>query len=145
MSKLVTVPDYFSDPLIPADHPEHLWVHWHVFTKRGMTYPMPSGDATTKDGALTTAYVNHGRWVAHCPHCVNAAQIVSETDRRFYCAVCFNGFIGGKTIPVIFPKDELKDQIEDILTKRPEHVNHNWHRHESVTDLQAENYEHGIE
>lgn len=84
---------------------------------------------------LTTARVNHGRWVADCPFC-NGAEMVNPNDPYFDCGSCSNKTVNGKRIPVVFPK--LIYSIEVELLPRPK-PNQNWEPGETIFDLMAEN------
>lgn len=61
------------------------------------------------------AIVNGGRWVARCE--CGAQENVEPTDPIFFCHECGNKCVGGKSRPVIFPKD--MEKIEKKLMKIP--------------------------
>ncbi len=85
------------------------------------------------------AQVNHGRWIAMCE--CNGAEEVDWRDPTFYCLSCGNMDYGGLLRPVEFP--ENREAIEVLLLKRPME-NRNWLPHEMLSDLIAENEEHGL-
>jgi hypothetical protein len=100
----------------------------------------PAGDVKQP---VVAAYVNRGRWCARCPWC-GSAQVVSETDHRFFCVGhegCMNQLAGYKFIPVKWPK--AAREIEAVLCKRPRFAQ-NWLPSESLEDLIAENAENGV-
>jgi len=63
------------------------------------------------------AFVDFGRWLAHCPDC-NGAEYVSFEDKIFYCFSCGNYNNHGDGRPVKFPRN--KKSIEKELLKRPQ-------------------------
>jgi len=85
---------------------------------------------------VTTAYVNHGRWVADCPDidCPEAHQ-VSGGD-VFQCVNC------GASGVVEFP--DCVDVVDAVLAVRPVPQTRNWTPDETVEDLQKENEIHGL-
>lgn len=92
--------------------------------------------------ATLVAWVDHGRWVAACPSCLNA-QMVDPDDPRFFCYECGNADLGGVWARVHFPKPNTRKLIEEILAERPEDNAH-WMPHETVGDLADENEAHGL-
>jgi hypothetical protein len=102
----------------------------------------------------TRAYVNHGRWVAHCatPSCAGAERVwpggkVQHRDKIplpfgvtaagvLHCANC------GRTSSVEFPVD--RKQINKILGRRPVPETRNWFPGETVEDLNVENTVNGV-
>lgn len=130
---LITAEDWYSD----GDHDlgvaaRAAWNHWPKDER--LILPVKV------DGPPAAAYVNHGRWVAECPHGCGSAQVVSPNDPRFFCTACRNR--GGGWSPVTFPKD--RDAIEAALSQRPPR-NANWLPGEPVKRLLEENKTHGME
>ena len=82
------------------------------------------------------AYINHGRWVADCPHCTSARMVEPEQD-EFLCLddQCH------RVSRLVWPAQ--RPEIERILLARPNAKNRNWYPHESLAQLRAENREHG--
>ena len=68
-------------------------------------------------GDPALAFVDFGRWLAHCPDC-NGAEYVSFEDKIFYCFSCGNYNNHGDGRPVKFPRN--KKSIEKELLKRPQ-------------------------
>ena len=94
------------------------------------------------------AEVNHGRWIVTCPSRCGGAIIVSSHQPLFLCPDCGSSENGGKWYNVIFPAN--KEAIEKLLLKRPAFnpmraANRNWKPDESVSDLEWENQERGID
>ena len=87
----------------------------------------------TFQGETVNAYINHGRWVADCP--CNGAELVSP-DHTMLCGSC------GAEHKVKFPGPKTRAEIERLLDLR-EPNNRNW-KFEPVSELEAENVEHGI-
>lgn len=103
----------------------------------------------TDNGAV--AYLNHGRWVAHCPRpgCSNAEQFGNVGMRdgspgglRGDSFECRGGVYGGcgYRCGVIWPAEIAA--IERLVRDRPV-VNRNWLPGEDLHDLIAENMSHG--
>ncbi len=98
------------------------------------------------------AYLNHGRWVAHCdtPSCTGAesvwpdGQLRTAADGRkcgishgvLHCANC------GLTSQVVFP-DNSHD-IMRVLARRPVPETRNWYPGETVEELAVENTTFGV-
>ena len=98
-------------------------------------------------GLRALTFVNHGRWIAHCPMpgCPNAEHFGKDlstghvgglTGARFRCAHC--AWVG----PAEWPPNV--DDIDRLLRQRPVPATRNWMPGETVHDLLAENIEHGI-
>jgi hypothetical protein len=85
------------------------------------------------------ARINHGRWIADCPHC-SGALVVSRTDPYFWCPACRMAQSGWQAVK--FPGEA--DEIEAVLMKRPDKRTRNWYPGETVEALERENAEHGI-
>jgi hypothetical protein len=66
-------------------------------------------------GDAVPAFVDFGRWLAHCPDC-NGAEYVSYEEKVFYCFSCGNYSQKGDGRPVNFPRN--KTAIEAELLKR---------------------------
>jgi ribosomal protein L37AE/L43A len=111
-----------------------------AFHPKGMRYTRPK----RKSRKQVMARIDHGRWVVDCayPRC-NAAQVASETDPRFLCHVCFNAGEGGAWMPVVWPPQPDRNEIETLLLLRPEPEQRNWWPHETIDVVRAENVEHG--
>lgn len=123
---------------IPVSH----YAAWrHTGGGLGRDYTVPSGDA---DDNAVEAFVERGMWMAQCPKC-NSAQVTSPADPRFICVGdptgCGNYYVGGKTVPVKWPKN--REAIEAALITRPQ-LFRNWRPGETVKDLIRENKEHGL-
>jgi hypothetical protein len=88
-----------------------------------------------------TAAVNHGRWIVSCPWCFSASM-AARFDHRFFCVECLNRPAGGKWVGVDWPDNA--DDVESLLVMRPNPATRNWHAHETVADLLAENESRGV-
>ena len=85
-------------------------------------------------GKSLGARAEHARWIVDCPNC-NSAEFYFE-DKLFFCSLCNNSDVGGKTRKVKMPK--TRKDIEVILGKR--HIkNRHWREPETVEDLEKEN------
>jgi hypothetical protein len=85
-------------------------------------------------------WLDNGRWVIGCPDC-GGAQLACETDPRFLCHECGNVTVGGAWRRIAWPAD--RDGIETAVQHRlPK--NRNWFPHETVSDLDEQNREHGV-
>lgn len=100
--------------------------------------PIPSA---VHDTITVSPIVNHGRWLVPCPWCFSAGM-ASRHDHRFYCVECRNVGAGGKWVRVVWP--ESKDEIEALLTMRPDPRTRNWKDPETVAELLAENESFGV-
>ena len=95
------------------------------------------------------AYYNWGRWIVHCssPDCVGATLLGLEARREIAICechdtdICGHGPVCATAIPVVWPADP--EAIVEITAGRPV-GNRNWYPHETVADLVAENFEHGV-
>lgn len=108
----------------------------HVKTGLGQLPPNDKVSAT-QDPIL--AHISFGRWCVLCPDCTSAV-VAEPTDPFFCCTACGSR---GEWIPVIFPVESLKLQIETVLLLRPGFRNNapsrNWDVSESVDDLRRQN------
>lgn len=114
---------------------------------------------------MSTAFHNHGRWVAYCDAdgCSGAERL--WPDGKIQTAKKPNGEVVldergepvrygvtragemvcgncGHTSQVRFPSDG--DEIEAVLKRRPVPETRNWEPGETVSDLKAENLSHGV-
>ena len=99
----------------------------------------------------SAAFVNDGRWVAHCPtlECNGAEQVFEIRRVRgdgvsygiyngvLHCANCL------QTSHVAFPTDRAG--IDAVLTRRPVPQTRHWRDGETITDLIKENASHGVD
>jgi hypothetical protein len=114
------------------------------------------------------AYLNHGRWIIHCPRCDTALPAKEE---GMVCPICWPGvnakalqpIPGGLFRPVadaelinqvkakakakgelyapVFPAE--KEEIEKIVRMRPKVYHVNWTPGETVEQLRQQNIERG--
>jgi hypothetical protein len=124
------------DARLPADRQaEGIFDHWPPDT------PFVPPSDLARDAAVV-AFVNDGRWLAECP--CGAAQLVSQSDRRYFCVDCMNQYAGGRWVRVAWPDDVTVEAIEALLVRRPFPDTRNWLPHETITDLFVENVTHGV-
>lgn len=99
--------------------------------------------ATDKVEGEIWAHISAGRWCVICDIC-RAAVVAEPEDPYFCCTACGSG---GVWRQVIFPRDDLKQEIEAVLLLRPGFRNaapsRNWDRSESIDDLRRQNIEAG--
>ncbi|MDY6835534.1 MAG: hypothetical protein SVY53_12115 [Chloroflexota bacterium] len=86
------------------------------------------------------ACVNHGRWIVRCPWC-NSSSFANENE-LFLCEDCWNEPIN-KHVKALFPCE--REQIEELLIKRPRVETRNWEPHEDMFNLEDENKLHGVD
>lgn len=87
------------------------------------------------------AEVHRGMWIARCPrrYCWNAIALLLGAPFM----VCHGDRDAcGAESPVVWPKDPAA--IGALLAMRPVPATRNWLPHETLTDLVAENAEHGL-
>lgn len=89
-------------------------------------------------GAITEAYANWSRWVAHCGHCQYGREQLQPCHSPFRCRVC-----GGIT-EVVWPTADMIIGVERLLMMRPDPSTRNWFPGETLNDLLWENGAHGI-
>ena len=87
-------------------------------------------------GPILQARVNHGRWIVDCPNCFGA-ELADVDDLRFYCLSCGNRDVGHRWLQVKLPPNRTR--IEELLLRRLQPGNRNWHPGESVAQLEREN------
>ena len=78
--------------------------------------------------------VEHARWIVDCPNC-GSAEFYFE-DKLFFCSLCQNSDVEGKTRKVKMPK--TRKDIEVMLGKR-KIMNRHWREPETVEGLEKEN------
>lgn len=99
------------------------------------------------------ARINQGRWVVDCasPICTSAMTLgppAMDIEERVWPGLSIGQDVmtcrdcGYTTQGVEWPPDPRG--IELILSWRPDPVTRNWEPHETLTDLVAENLEHGV-
>lgn len=84
-------------------------------------------------------YVNHGRWLADCPHCHSGIAILFR-QAHGWCFGC-----GAVFSKAVWPNDAMLDQIVALLEARPAAVVQNWYPQESIADLERQNRDNGVE
>jgi hypothetical protein len=82
-------------------------------------FGLPTRDTGVSDAPAVPAIVNHGRWIAFCPDCIGAAELVWLADPRLFCMACGNRAIGGLWRTVEMPADAA--EITASLSERPRH------------------------
>lgn len=89
------------------------------------------------------AHISQGKWCVMCEICHSA--VVAEPEDPFFCCVACGS--GGAWRRVIFPRDDLKRQIEAVLLMRPGFRQsapvRNWDWSESINDLRRQNLAEG--
>lgn len=80
------------------------------------------------------ARAEYARWIVDCPNCNNAEYYFE--DKLFFCSLCKNSDVGGKTRKVKMPKE--RKEIEDVLSIRPI-KNRHWYPNETLQGLAKEN------
>jgi hypothetical protein len=88
-----------------------------------------------------SAWVSGGRWIVMCP--CGGAQLAAREDHRFFCIDCLNAGVGGQWRRVNWPDDAA--DIEAVLLRRPDPETRTWLPTQTLTDLVAENAEHGLD
>ena len=83
--------------------------------------------------------VEHARWIVDCPNC-GSAEFYFE-DKLFFCSLCQNSDVEGKTRKVKMPK--TRKDIEVMLGKR-KIMNRHWREPETVEDLENESISMGV-
>ena len=102
-------PDIWND-VAPAE----LVIVW--FEQRaGRRIPRPT---ETLDAPERFARIDAGRWLADCT--CGSAQIISPTDPRFYCVVCYLGWIA-----LAVPEDI--EAAENMVNQLPTRDQWWWH------------------
>lgn len=144
--RLLRAEDEYAHPqLIEKSVPLAEWA-WRLYPPQFVDRLVPdlSRRGQLDANAKTQARIEAGKWIADCPFC-RSAQVVSPLDPRFLCAGldgCANGAVGGAFASVEFPTEGTCEQIETVLLERPQRVNRNWRRPETVDTLLAENAAH---
>jgi hypothetical protein len=109
-----------------------------MHTKTGLGQ-LPPDDKVSENQEPIQAHVSFGRWCISCPDC-GSAVVAEPTDPFFCCTACGSR---GEWIQVVFPVEDLRQQIETVLLLRPGFRNNapsrNWDRSESVDDLRRQN------
>lgn len=102
---------------VPEQIVEQFWPHDRA------PYRRPEGLAAVE----AVAEVNHGRWIVPCPFCPGG-QFASAGDHRFFCIECLHqgSAAEGRWIPVRWPTDADRAQVEEALTARPNPRTRNW-------------------
>jgi hypothetical protein len=123
--------------IIPPDRMAELMIHAAAPVVHQRHIPVP---VSMRQDKPARAFVNDGRWVIQC-ECAGA-QIASREDRRFFCCDCLNVITAGAWRPVEWPANS--DEIEEVLSLRPDPKQRNWNWNETADQLRAENVEHGV-
>lgn len=118
---------------VMRNHPDFVFAAGRL----GVTVP-PLTDVAKVPPA--PARINQNRWIVDCPDCGGAEYAFRDTPLMM-CASCFNGGIGGKWRPVVFPPAKKLAVVESVLGLRPNPATRNWSRGESVAALRRENKE----
>jgi hypothetical protein len=84
---------------------------------------------------VVPAYVNHGRWLADCPHC-RGGMVVHPQWPDARCLDC-----GAVYAAIAWPPPDDFARIEDLLVVRPM-VKQNWYPAEPIEFLEHENAAH---
>jgi hypothetical protein len=114
------------------------------FVEQHLTFngfmPPPTFDSTR---GSVNAFISDNRWVVECvaANC-NGALMVSVAEPYFLCVECGNRDNGGNWYLVNFP--DTRNRIETLLLRRA-HANRHWVDGETITQLEQENREHGLD
>lgn len=101
--------------------------HWVTFLRDSR-----GGLAPQRYPQAVEAHVNHGRWIAECPHCKGGIACPPHEwpSPEGCCLTC------GHVYPVAWP--DAFEQIEVLLANRGQD-NQNWELGEEVAQLEREN------
>ena len=93
---------------------------------------------STRPAVFARAHAGH--WIADCPRCGYAVggRLLPFGSPVFDCQDC------GLGVEVRWPSEQMRRGVERLLMMRPVPHTRNWFPHESLSDLLAENVEHGI-
>lgn len=86
------------------------------FHKRGIPVTIKNLDEEPT-GVPLYARIWNGQWIADCE--CNGASFVDPDEPVFFCFTCGNRANGQKPRPVIFPPEEERKEIEQLLLARP--------------------------
>jgi hypothetical protein len=103
--------------------------------------PRPDAELATSLSEPLAAWVSGGRWIVMCP--CGGAQLAAREDHRFFCVDCLNAQVGGQWRTVSWPDDA--EAIEAALLARSAPETRTWLPTQTLTDLLAENAEHGLD
>jgi len=132
MDFIVTWDMYFQDNPIKR---------WQKMKKSGLAKGMRLPfDPEYDSKVVVYPEVNHGRWIVRCPWCPSAS--FAREDGWFFCSDCGNSGVYRKHVRAPFPKQ--RKALETALSSRPNPINQNWRRGESVESLRAENVIYGV-
>lgn len=128
----------FGEALDPAEYLRRLYP----------VAPVPPIEKVAADAEPLVARVNHGAWIASCS-CGMTRRLESPGGVVFFenplvwCICCWNLGVRDAWRPVATPPPAERAAIEAVLALRPKIEDRNWEPHETVTDLIAQNLEHG--
>jgi hypothetical protein len=124
---------------------------------------LSSGTAYTGrvSGEGVQAYINNGRWLAHCgAGGCQGKEYVRADEPIFFCLSCGNRLNNGDARPVEFPENwhaiELallkrpiilglgNTQIQQIYNSRPRNLPREWMPPQTLDDLETANREAGL-
>ena len=86
---------------------------------------------------VSVAFADWGSWKARCAWCTSALAL-SRFQEGFVCWDC------GRSVDVVWPSAAMVRGVERLLMMRPAPKTRNWLPTESLSDLLAENVEHGV-
>lgn len=72
----------------------------------------------TAGGPGIAAYIDGCRWLADCPTC-GGTEYVTPEDPIFFCHECGNHTATRHALPVEFPPEKERNEIEQLLLARP--------------------------
>lgn len=98
-------------------------------------------------------FANWGRWVAPCPTCPSALQVVAgrvdvdagavgwDAVRRRHGLRCLEC---GTLHVAVWPDEDMTAGVERLLLLRPDPTSRSWYPGETLDDLAVENMTHGV-
>lgn len=111
----------------------------HVQAASARFGPPPELDQVS-DLPELPARVHQGLWIVDCP--CGGAEMVLKAHPITWCCSCGNRYCGGLWRAVRMPEDGA--EIERLLEVRPFPQSQNWEPGELLSQLAAENAEHGL-
>lgn len=114
--KIITALDYALSEGVESVHDRILLLRGKISQAKNVKIEILGLDAPRGD--VVFARIWQGQWIADCPTC-NGAQFVDPNEPIFFCFGCCNRKNGNYVMPVAFPPEGVRQEIEELLLARP--------------------------
>ncbi len=133
LNRIITAEDYCTRDKVGSVRERILKIRDSIGKNRNIVVPVNVDNLSQRP---VYGRIELGQWVANCE--CGGVEYVTPNDPIFFCFSCGNAVDAGDLRPVIFPSDEERIKIEDLILQRPVYENRGLDDMEKAYGAQAQ-------